>query len=56
MGKVLSSIIALIGIIALPTGIISSAFIEYIQENKADKKEHICKCPNCGTEIKNNVL
>ncbi len=54
MGKVLSSIIALIGIgfIALPTGIISSAFMEYIQENKAVKKEHICKCPNCGTEIK----
>lgn len=40
MGKIMSGIIALIGIgfIALPTGIISSAFIERIQEQKKDKK------------------
>ncbi|WP_298767639.1 ion transporter [uncultured Polaribacter sp.] len=51
MGKVMSGIIALIGIgfIALPTGIISSAFITRIQEQK--KKKEICKCPNCGTKI-----
>ena len=50
MGKLLSSVIALIGIgfIALPTGIISSAFVEYIQDNKTKKEEVICKCPNCG--------
>lgn len=54
IGKVLSAIIALIGIgfIALPTGIISSAFIEKIQEQKTEKVTEICKCPNCGTEIK----
>lgn len=51
MGKVMSGIIALIGIgfIALPTGIISSAFITRIQEQKKEKE--ICKCPNCGTKI-----
>lgn len=40
MGKIMSGIIALIGIgfIALPTGIISSAFIERIQEQKKNKK------------------
>ena len=51
MGKIMSGIIALIGIgfIALPTGIISSAFINKIQENKKDEK--ICTCPKCGTKI-----
>lgn len=55
MGKVMSGIIALIGIgfIALPTGIISSAFIERIQEQKNEKK--ICKCPKCGTEYNNKI-
>jgi voltage-gated potassium channel len=51
MGKIMSGIIALIGVgfIALPTGIISSAFIERIQEQKKDRKIH--KCPSCGTKI-----
>ncbi len=46
LGKFLSAIIALIGIgfVALPTGIISSAFIERIKESKKEK----CKCPHCG--------
>ncbi len=50
LGKVLSAVIALIGIgfVALPTGIISSAFIERI---KQDKKEE-CKCPHCGKKLK----
>jgi len=48
MGKLLSGAIALIGvgIVALPTGIISSAFVEKIQ-----KQKKTCTCPNCGTEI-----
>ena len=47
LGKFLSAIIALIGIgfVALPTGIISSAFIEKIREKKKDKKECPCECP-----------
>ncbi len=50
LGKFLSAIIALtgIGFIALPTGIISSAFIEKV---KKDKEENWCKCPNCGTNF-----
>ncbi len=48
MGKILSGAIALIGvgIVALPTGIISSAFVEKIQ-----KKKRTCTCPNCGAEV-----
>ncbi len=54
MGKVISAIIAVIGIgfIALPTGIISSAFIERIQKSKNDAIVNTCKCPNCGNEVK----
>ncbi|MEP5339192.1 MAG: ion transporter [Algibacter sp.] len=54
LGKLLSGIIALIGIgfVALPTGIISSAFIEKIQSDKKLKKENkICNCPHCGESI-----
>ncbi|BDD04160.1 ion transporter [Aureibacter tunicatorum] len=58
-GKVIGGIIALlgIGIVALPTGIISSAFMEEVEksnEKKKEKKRHqvACKyCPNCGTNI-----
>lgn len=51
-GKILGSIIALlgIGIVALPTGIISSAFIEKIQERK--QRKNTCNCPHCGKEVK----
>lgn len=53
-GKILSGIIALIGIgfVALPTGIISSAFMEKLQKEKEKEKEKKCQCPNCGTEFK----
>ena len=48
MGKLLSGIIALIGvgIVALPTGIISSAFIEKIHQD-----QKTCICPNCGANF-----
>lgn len=50
MGKFLSAIIALlgIGIVALPTGIISSA---YIEEIRLHKKEENCTCPHCGKKL-----
>ncbi|WP_299618080.1 ion transporter [uncultured Tenacibaculum sp.] len=50
MGKILSAFIALlgIGIVALPTGIISSAYIEEVRKLKT--KEQQC-CPHCGKEI-----
>lgn len=53
MGKFLGAIIAIIGIgfVALPTGIISSAFISKIQENKEKNMKHICECPACGTRF-----
>lgn len=57
LGKILSGIIALIGIgfVALPTGIISSAFIEKIQAEKKSKKVKKSKnkgsCPTCGKNI-----
>lgn len=57
LGKILSGIIALIGIgfVALPTGIISSAFIEKIQAEKETKKGKKAKikncCPTCGKNI-----
>jgi len=51
LGKFISAIIALIGVafVALPTGIISSAFIEKIQKEKKKEKKHVCK--NCGCEM-----
>ncbi len=57
LGKILSAIIALIGIgfVALPTGILSSAFIERVQAEKRKKKEvDVLKCPKCGFEIGND--
>ncbi|MDW7668704.1 MAG: ion transporter [Bacillota bacterium] len=50
LGKILTSIISILGIglVALPTGIISSGFIAEVQT----KKETIC--PNCGEKISEN--
>lgn len=51
-GKILSGIIALlgVGIVALPTSILSSAFVGKLQERK-QKKKIACNCPHCGKEI-----
>lgn len=56
LGKILSGVIALLGIglVAVPTGIISSGFMEQIEEeknnqnNENDKKEY---CPYCGHKL-----
>ena len=50
IGKILSGIIAVLGIglVALPTGIISSGFIT---EVSARKQKRIIKCPHCGEEF-----
>lgn len=52
LGKFLSALIGLIGIgfVALPTGIISSALIEKVKENK----DECIDCPNCGLRVKKN--
>ena len=51
LGKIISGIMAILGIglIALPTGIISAGFIERINQKKSEKKKNIC--PHCGKEI-----
>lgn len=54
IGKVLSAVIAMLGIglVAVPTGIISAGFIEGIEVKKQlpaeDKKEY---CPHCGKRL-----
>ena len=58
LGKILSSVIALLGIglVAVPTGIISAGFMEINadEQNKAadEQTEDICYCPYCGKKIK----
>ena len=54
MGKLLSAIIALIGIgfIALPTGIISSAFVDKLRIERIKTDTEVCECPNCGERFK----
>lgn len=53
MGKLLGAFIALIGIgfVALPTGIISSAFISRINSEKKEIIVFQCTCPNCNTSF-----
>ena len=55
-GKVISSIIALlgIGVVALPTGILSAAFMNKIEESKKSKEEQEeIICPHCNKKINN---
>jgi len=49
-GKFISGIIAILGIglVALPTGIISAGFVEKIQEDKLKKRSNYKFCPHCG--------
>lgn len=53
LGKVLSGIIALLGIglVAVPTGIISAGFIESIDKEKEAPKSDKHFCPYCGKNI-----
>lgn len=56
LGKFLSAIIALLGIglVAIPTGIISSGFMECIEktESKDDETDEFEYCPHCGKRLK----
>jgi len=49
IGKIISGVIAILGIglVALPTGLVSAGFMEKIGE----KKREIKICPHCGKEI-----
>lgn len=53
LGKILSAIIALLGIglVAVPTGIISAGFSEQIEQGEHEDNER-CYCPYCGKKIK----
>ena len=53
LGKVFGAIIALLGIglVAVPTGIISAGFIENINKEKETEKEAKHFCPYCGKNI-----
>lgn len=57
MGKFLSGIIAIIGIgiVAIPTGLLSSAFMTELQERK-EQKEPPLTCPHCNKQLHNQKL
>ena len=53
-GRILSSIIAVLGIglVAVPTGIISAGFMEEIEVNKhSQEHDEKCFCPYCGHKL-----
>ena len=52
-GKVLATIIAFLGIgmVAVPTGIITAGFTEIINKEKEAEKEEIEYCPHCGHKL-----
>ena len=54
LGKIFSAIIAILGIglVAVPTGIISAGFMENINKPNKNETEEIKYCPYCGKEIK----
>ena len=59
LGKLLSAVIALLGIglVAVPTGIISSGFIEKIQEkNATNPHKKKCFCPYCGNPLEDDTI
>jgi voltage-gated potassium channel len=51
LGKIISGFIALLGIglVALPTGLISAGFISKLENKKSDSEEK--RCPHCGELI-----
>ena len=56
LGKLLSAVIALLGIglVAVPTGIITSGFMEVLEEKKETKEHKDCNkkyCPYCGHKL-----
>lgn len=53
-GKILSAFLAILGIglVAVPTGIISAGFSEELEETKNASNEDINYCPHCGKKLK----
>ena len=52
LGKLISGLIAImgIGLVALPTGLISAGFMSKIENQKQNEKK---TCPHCGKELEN---
>lgn len=52
-GRLLSSVIAILGIglVAVPTGIISAGFMETIEGAEEQEHDEKCYCPYCGHKI-----
>jgi len=53
LGKIISGIMALIGIgiVAIPAGLLSSAFVSEIEDRKRKKIGQKKKCPHCEKDI-----
>lgn len=53
MGKISSILITFLGVgmVAIPTGILSAGFTEYTSEQRRAKKKKIKYCPQCGEEL-----
>lgn len=53
IGKVLGAVISLLGIglVAVPTGIISAGFIEQVNKDTKCNNTEKCYCPYCGNKI-----
>ena len=58
VGRIIGALIAILGIgmVAIPTGIISSGFMEHIQHKKAQEEkednEEYTFCPHCGKRLR----
>lgn len=54
LGKILGAIIAILGIgmVAIPTGILSSGFIEHLSAPPKSEDADIRYCPHCGKKLK----
>ena len=52
LGRVFGAVIAILGIgmVAIPTGIISSGFMEHLQSKK--EQEDFAYCPYCGKKLR----
>ena len=59
IGKVVGALVCMIGVlvVALPTGILASGFMEVMKEQRGEKKgKAFCFCPHCGEELAPNSV
>ena len=54
IGRIIGAISALLGIgmVAIPTGIISSGFMEHLQAKNDKENQEEITCPHCGKKLK----